>query len=141
MNPTESIGSSNRGHRMTEGPGVLSSRGSHWNDLGTRGISPLLLPPPGSGPGSDPPELVRPEDRSISSRLLPRDYKAAPSREGLTSRSLNTGFMGRTPTSHLLSGELFVDPVSQRQRFADIASHINICYVLTTCCLRVVLLC
>ena len=118
MNASESIGST-RGARMASPGGLFTGRSAQFHEIGGRGMSPLLLPPPGAQlsnmTGNEPPDFIRPEDRSLSSTLLPRDYRALAA-DGASSRSLNTGNvqqMIRKPltTSPLLSGELFVEPV------------------------------
>jgi hypothetical protein len=109
-----------RGGRMVDASGVYLSRNSKRNEMGARGISPLLLPPPGI-PSSivEPPDMVRPDDRQLSSRLLPRDYKAGSAfrGDGGSSRSLTTssgsGYVGRgLPPHNIMTGEFFTDPVS-----------------------------
>ena len=114
LNQNEVV-SSSRSLRMNDGTGGFTVRTSKRSEMGARGISPLLLPPPGLPSATmDPPDLVRPEDRHLSARLLPRDYKAGSVRDG-SSRSLNTGYAGRGLPNHLLSGELFIDPVRRKK--------------------------
>jgi hypothetical protein len=112
LNPSDSIGST-RGTRIGS-TGLLSGKGSQLHDFGARGMSPLLLPPAGISFGAaDPPgDLIRADDRSLSSKLLPRDYRGLSSREGASSRSLNAVPNVKAQPSPLLSGDLFTDPVS-----------------------------
>ncbi|CAB9514153.1 GATOR complex protein DEPDC5 [Seminavis robusta] len=91
MNPGDGVGVTSR--TLSSG-----SRNPQFSDLGARAMSPLLLPPPGVpfGASLDPPDLVRPEDRQLASRLLPRDFRAlGGARDGASSRSLNTLYSGR----------------------------------------------
>jgi hypothetical protein len=78
-----------------------------------RGISPLLLPQPGLTFGivTDPPELVRPEDRQMSSRLMPRDYKPLGYRDSVSSRSFNATYGGRGAFQQFSTGELTSETV------------------------------
>jgi len=102
VNPTDSIGSAR---------GFLSTQRPQLNSLGARAMSPLFLPPPGMGAGKDSPDLVRPEDRSIGSRLLPRPPFAG-----------NTTYSVRSPANHILSGELFIDPNKGPHRVPSIGA-------------------
>lgn len=119
VNPNDSMGSG-RGSRINTA-GIFSGRSAQMYEMGGRGVSPLLLPPTGVPPGTmtnnDPPDLIRPDDRTMSSRLLPWEYRPLPT-DVASSRSLNASAQIRkAPTaSHILSGELFLDPVSLRMR-------------------------
>jgi hypothetical protein len=113
LNPGDNTGST-RAATIADSTGVLSAtRNPLLHELGARGISPLLLPQPGltSGIATDPPELVRPEDRHLSSRLLPRDYKPLGHRDNVTSRSFNAAYSGRGAFHQFSSVELASETV------------------------------
>ena len=111
-NPADTAGSAKAATIAVDGQSA-TTRIPLLNDLGARGISPLLLPHPGLtfGIAMDPPELVRPEDRQMTSRLLPRDYRPLGARDNLSSRSFNASYGGRGAFHQFSSGDLTTEMV------------------------------
>lgn len=114
--------------------GFLSGRSAG----GQLSVSPLFLTPTGLPPGlpsalpfgsNDPPDLIRPEDRTLASRLLPvtssgRDYRMIPGLDGASSRSLHA-IPAVTSQHRPLTNDFFQEPKSMVRYFSVNLLHVT----------------